>query len=313
MDFDYLRDIAYCSLIFGSGFFVSFYLTSFIYKKRFFPLKIKRNEIHDVAYYFHPGIPYTDKWNLNTLEKMEKEEREELVGMRIGDTVFECTPNGDIYMNYDAELETFRYWADRNVNYDVLATVSRKYRMVFDCIDLCDEGDEEDEDEGDEDEGDEDEGDEDEGTSHWATGEGGDEEGDRGEEGGDGGVDEENSVDRESDDSSSDDVDDDDDDFLFVKPKTPQEKNNKAGRGAGGAGAGVGAGAGAGAGTGEDGDKKGKIKKEMHLRFIRKGCLRDYIFDVIGDYGISDEKEKENDKEVKVLSYKEFMLSRQSA
>ena len=305
MDFNYLRDIAYCSLIFGSGFFVSFYLTAFIYKKRFFPLKIKRNEIHDVAYYFHPGIPYTDKWNLSTLEKMEKKEREELVGMRIGDTVFECTPNGDIYMNYDAELETFRYWADRNVNYDVLATVSRKYRMVFDCIDLCDEGDEN--------EGGEEEEEEEEDASHWTTGE----RGEGGEKGGEGDEEGDKSVDRESDeDSSSDDVDDDDD-FLFVKPKTPQEKKNKADRVAGvgtGDGVGVGGGAGVGAGgAGGAGGEKGKIKKEMHLRFIRKGCLRDYIFDAIGDYGISDEKEKESEKEVKVLSYNEFMLSRKTA
>ena len=48
--------------------------------------------------------------------------------------VEDTTPDGNVFMKYIEEDEGFGYWCDnKNIKYDYLDTVARKYCMSFDC------------------------------------------------------------------------------------------------------------------------------------------------------------------------------------
>ena len=48
--------------------------------------------------------------------------------------VEDSTPDGNVFMKYIEEDEGFGYWCDnKNIKYDYLDTVARKYCMSFDC------------------------------------------------------------------------------------------------------------------------------------------------------------------------------------
>lgn len=47
--------------------------------------------------------------------------------------VIDVTPNGYVAMRYSKDEEGFIYWADKNVSYKYLETVSRKYVNSFNC------------------------------------------------------------------------------------------------------------------------------------------------------------------------------------
>ena len=44
------------------------------------------------------------------------------------------TPDGNVFMKYNKENEAFEYWCDdKNIKYDYLDTVARKYCLSFNC------------------------------------------------------------------------------------------------------------------------------------------------------------------------------------
>jgi hypothetical protein len=49
--------------------------------------------------------------------------------------VMEHTPDGNVVMRYNKKDEGFEYWCDsKNIKYDYLDTVSRKYCLSYDCL-----------------------------------------------------------------------------------------------------------------------------------------------------------------------------------
>ena len=95
-------------------------------------------------------IPYNEKNPLKRKNNTNKEPNTELL------SVLECTPNGNVFMKYNLDNESFDYWSDyKEIPFQHLETVARKYVNIFNCADLylCEEesGDSE-EDSGDSDE-----------------------------------------------------------------------------------------------------------------------------------------------------------------
>ena len=49
--------------------------------------------------------------------------------------VNEFTPEGNVVMKYSEKNEGFEYWCDsKNIKYDYLDTVARKYCLIYDCL-----------------------------------------------------------------------------------------------------------------------------------------------------------------------------------
>ena len=85
-------------------------------------------------------IPYNEKNPLKRKNNTNKEPNTELL------SVLECTPNGNVFMKYNLDNESFDYWSDyKEIPFQHLETVARKYVNIFNCADLylCEEESEE--------------------------------------------------------------------------------------------------------------------------------------------------------------------------
>ena len=81
-------------------------------------------------------IPYNEKNPLKRKNNKNKEPNTELL------SVLECTPNGNVFMKYNLDNESFDYWSDyKEIPFQHLETVARKYVNIFNCADLylCEE------------------------------------------------------------------------------------------------------------------------------------------------------------------------------
>lgn len=84
---------------------------------------------------------YEEKYPLKKNNNTNKEPNTELL------SIIEYTPNGNVFMKYDLDNESFDYWSDyKEIPFNYLETVARKYVNMFNCSDLYLLG-EEDEDE----------------------------------------------------------------------------------------------------------------------------------------------------------------------
>ena len=78
-------------------------------------------------------IPYENKYNFVEYYD-EEEEYKEKKETNNNNIVNESTPDGNVFMRYDKENEGFEYWCDtKNVKYDYLDTLARKYCLTYDC------------------------------------------------------------------------------------------------------------------------------------------------------------------------------------
>lgn len=76
-------------------------------------------------------IPFSEKFPLKKNCDSNKEPNTELL------SVLECTPNGNVFMKYDLENESFDYWSDyKEIPFSHLEAVARKYVNTFCCTDL---------------------------------------------------------------------------------------------------------------------------------------------------------------------------------
>ena len=76
-------------------------------------------------------IPYNEKNPLKRKNNTNKEPNTELL------SVLECTPNGNVFMKYNLDNESFDYWSDyKEIPFQHLETVARKYVNIFNCADL---------------------------------------------------------------------------------------------------------------------------------------------------------------------------------
>ena len=99
-------------------------------------------------------IPYNEKNPLKRKNNTNKEPNTELL------SVLECTPNGNVFMKYNLDNESFDYWSDyKEIPFQHLETVARKYVNIFNCADLylCEEESGDSDEDSDEDSGDSDE------------------------------------------------------------------------------------------------------------------------------------------------------------
>ena len=76
-------------------------------------------------------IPFSEKYPLKKNCDTNKEPNADLL------SVLENTPNGNVFMKYDLENESFDYWSDyKEIPFSHLETVARKYVNTFCCTDL---------------------------------------------------------------------------------------------------------------------------------------------------------------------------------
>lgn len=127
--------IGTCSLVFCSAFFVSVLAVAFIHKNDITLIGKKRTDARlsgDSMVYHHPGIDFEDTWQYDDDEYVGREsyEKDKIKEM----AVFESTPSGDVYIEYNKEHCVFHYWSDRVINYLFLSTLARKYNIVFDMV-----------------------------------------------------------------------------------------------------------------------------------------------------------------------------------
>ncbi len=77
---------------------------------------------------------YEDKYNFIDYIDDENEAENELNDNNI---VEDHTPDGNVCMKYSKEEEGFEYWCDdKNIKYDYLDTVARKYCLSFNCCEI---------------------------------------------------------------------------------------------------------------------------------------------------------------------------------
>lgn len=76
-------------------------------------------------------IPYSKKYPIKKYCNKNKDPNVDLL------SVLEYTPNGNVFMKYDLENESFDFWSDyKEIPFSHLETVARKYVNTFFCTDL---------------------------------------------------------------------------------------------------------------------------------------------------------------------------------
>ena len=74
---------------------------------------------------------FEEKYPLKKKNNTNKEPNTELL------SIIECTPNGNVFMKYNLDNEGFDYWSDyKEIPFNYLETVARKYVNMFNCSDL---------------------------------------------------------------------------------------------------------------------------------------------------------------------------------
>lgn len=127
--------IGTCSLVFCSALFVSVLAVAFIHKNDISLIGKRRTDTRlcgDSMVYHHPGIDFEDTWQYDDDEYVGRESYEKYKIKEMA--VFESTPSGDVYIEYNKEHCVFHYWSDRVINYLFLSTLARKYNIVFDMV-----------------------------------------------------------------------------------------------------------------------------------------------------------------------------------
>ena len=76
---------------------------------------------------------YTELYPIDVMNESLKKKKD--ISKNI--VVLENTPNGNVLLRYNSENEGFEYWCDnKNVKFDYLETVARKFVIANFCIDL---------------------------------------------------------------------------------------------------------------------------------------------------------------------------------
>jgi len=118
--YDYTNLFLMTSIIYATGFCVSSWI---IGKYMLVPLPEKK-EIKK---------KYQDKYSLDDMEKDISRNSE----VTKNTSVLEKTPNGIVIMRYNKDREGFEYWCnDKNIKYDYLETVARKFVIMNFCTKL---------------------------------------------------------------------------------------------------------------------------------------------------------------------------------
>lgn len=89
--------------------------------------------INDAVIEEKKEIPYKDRYQIDDMKKKLNTKTE----VNKNTILMELTPNGNVLMRYNMEEEGFEYWCDnKNIKYDNLETVARKYVITNFCVEL---------------------------------------------------------------------------------------------------------------------------------------------------------------------------------
>lgn len=78
-------------------------------------------------------LDYTELYPIDVMDENLKQKKD--ISKNI--VVLENTPNGNVLLRYNSESEGFEYWCDnKNIKFDYLETVARKFVIANFCIDL---------------------------------------------------------------------------------------------------------------------------------------------------------------------------------
>ena len=75
---------------------------------------------------------YEDKYILEDYSADDEEEEEVVTNKN--NIIEDNTPDGNVFMRYNKDNEGFEYWCkNKNIKYDYLDTVARKYCLMYNC------------------------------------------------------------------------------------------------------------------------------------------------------------------------------------
>ena len=83
-------------------------------------------------------VKYEDKWRFEDYCDEEEVTDSNLKDAKTNENniVNDATPEGNVFMRYSEDNEGFDYWCDdKNIKYDYLDTVARKYCILYNCFD----------------------------------------------------------------------------------------------------------------------------------------------------------------------------------
>ena len=82
-------------------------------------------------------VKYEDTWKLQDYWDEEERMNGKIKDVKTNENniVNDHTPEGNVFMKYSEDNEGFEYWCDdKNIKYDYLDTVARKYCILYNCF-----------------------------------------------------------------------------------------------------------------------------------------------------------------------------------
>ena len=130
-DFEYAYDnmnyFIVGTLVYGLGFTISAWFVSRCLWDKDDILEDIFEEVGEVE---DVGVEYQDKFPLDNFKDLSGNKP-------TNTTIIEHTPDGSVIMSYNYDKEGFEYWVDnKNIKYDYLETVARKFVKMNFCVDL---------------------------------------------------------------------------------------------------------------------------------------------------------------------------------
>ena len=117
--------------IFTCSFTISFFIVALYTNKNNKDKKYINDELDEEDYY---ETKYYDAFKELKNTKLSDVEMNNLKELYL----LENTPDGDVIINYNNDVESFNYWCDnKNIKYMVLNSVVHKYAIEYNCKSVC--------------------------------------------------------------------------------------------------------------------------------------------------------------------------------
>ena len=75
-----------------------------------------------------PPLPYKVRYPLDENDASSND-----LELMIQNVIVENTPDGTVFMRYNADQEGFEYWSENTIDFAYLDTVARKYVLIYKC------------------------------------------------------------------------------------------------------------------------------------------------------------------------------------
>jgi len=140
LDFEDQNQLSLSNMEFSDFFLVtvfftfSTFLTTICISQLLLLRKIPYEKMEGLDY-----IPYEKRHDLEELMEESKFTREDLENIE-DNIMMENTPDGNVIMRYSNDEEGFEYWADKQMEFDILKSAARKYCKLFCCVNLYIDG-----------------------------------------------------------------------------------------------------------------------------------------------------------------------------